>query len=41
MKEMFLKDAQATLQKTFTWINKCNNGKKYWDKIYIEVEFTS
>jgi hypothetical protein len=28
IKEMFLKDAQATLKKTITWINKSNNGKK-------------
>ncbi len=41
MKEVLLKDAQATLQKTSTWINKSNNGKKHWDKVYIVVGFAS
>ncbi len=37
MKEVLLKDAQATLQKTIAWINKSNNGKKYWDKVSLRL----
>jgi hypothetical protein len=37
MKEMSLKDVQAALQKTITWIKKSTKGKQEWDVACIEA----
>ena len=37
MNELSLKDVQAALQKTITWIKKSTKGKHEWDAACIEV----
>ncbi len=37
MREMFLKDAYAILQKTFTSIKKFGRDRQKWEKAFIEI----
>jgi hypothetical protein len=37
MKEVFLKDAQSTLQKTITWSKKSIKGRQEWEVVYGEA----
>jgi len=41
MKEVLLKDVQATLQKTITWTKKSSKGHQEWEKDYVEVGLPS
>jgi hypothetical protein len=38
MKEVNLKDAQATLHKIITWIKKYGKGKVEWQKVCYETD---